>query len=275
MSVHSIEYGSFSWPLFASISRAKQAISGFDPEYRRVEARNKIVVENQGLIYHLAAKRIRAYGGGQFEDLAQEGQIGSFKGVEKFDPKLGNALSTYLSWWIRQAIGRYAMEDKMVRIPVHEAEAANKLAKLVRKLSSELGREPTIEELAARAELGRKKIVGILTHPKAELTLDEPVETAEGEEKKMDVPDPGSPDAQKETISRHLRADLREVLTHLSEIEKNIIRHRYGLFGATEMTLQEIGEAFNLSRERIRQIEQVALGKMRERGWAANLRDYL
>jgi RNA polymerase primary sigma factor len=171
-------------------------------------------------------------------------------------------------------MGRFAKEDKTIRIPIHAVETASRLQKLERKLTFELKRPPTIEEIAERAGMEVEDVRDFFTQPKAEQSLDEPLKDDEGDERKRDVPDEGSPDAEKETILAHLREELRRALSCLTETEQKVAKHRYGLFGEREMTLKEIGDEFGLSRERIRQIEQKVLQKLRTLNWAEKLRSY-
>jgi RNA polymerase primary sigma factor len=243
-----------------------------NPGWRRVQARNETAEQNQGLVYKMAHKKVRAYGG-RIDDLAQEGNIGMLHGIELYNPEK-SARSTYFTLWIRQAMGRFTLEDRTIRIPIHAIETANRLRKLERKLTFELKRPPTTEEIAERAGMEVENVRNFFTQPKAEQSLDEPLKDDEGEERKRDVPDEGSPDAEKETILLHLRGEIRRVLGHLTEMEKKVTMHRFGLLGAKEMTLREIGDEFGLSRERIRQIEQKALLKLRTLNWAEELRSY-
>jgi RNA polymerase primary sigma factor len=227
------------------------------------DARNEFVKANLRLVVSIA----RRYNHGRMglADLIQEGNLGLIKAVERFDYRRGFRFSTYASWWIRHAIGR-ALADKgrEVRLPVHMLEAHYRLLKAQRQLASELGRQPTSEELAKAARLSVDKVERMRNHLLDQaLSLDRPVNDEDGRTL-VDMIQDGEESSAADLLSQHaIAAELRRTLKTLRPIEADILRRRFGLDDDEELTLKQIGEKYNLSRERIRQLQEQALTKMR------------
>jgi RNA polymerase primary sigma factor len=227
------------------------------------DARNEFVKANLRLVVSIA--RRFNHGRMALADLIQEGNLGLIKAVERFDYKRGFRFSTYASWWIRHAIGR-ALADKgrEVRLPVHMLEAHYRMMKAQRQLSSELGRHPTSEEVARAARLSVEKVERMRNHLLDQaLSLDRPVNDEDGRTL-IDMIQDGEETSVSDLLSQHaISAELRRTLKTLRPIEADILRRRFGLDDDEELTLKQIGEKYNLSRERIRQLQEQALTKMR------------
>ncbi len=202
--------------------------------------------------------------------------MGLIKAVERFDFSKGFKFSTYATWWIRQSITR-AIADKArtIRIPVHMLDIINNILNVSRELSSELGREPTEEEIAERTGLSVERIKEIRKLVKEPISLDEPI--SEGEENTVAyfVPDNKTPTPLDATVSKQLSEKTLQLLSLLTEREARILEMRFGLRGEKEHTLEEIGQYFNLSRERIRQIEAEAIRKLRSPEIGKDLKDFI
>jgi RNA polymerase primary sigma factor len=234
-------------------------------EQDAIDSRNKFVQANLGLVVSVA--RRYQHGGLPLTDLIQEGNLGLIKAVSRFDHRRGFRFSTYATWWIRHAIGR-ALADKgrTVRVPVHILEANQRIRKATRSLSATLGRAPTNDELAEAIEMTADKLERTLTHSGGQaISLDQQLGD-EGDRERMEVFQ--SPESEESTpfddiANRALADQVRDVLHTLKPIEAEVLRRRFGLNGEREVTLQEIASEHGLSRERIRQIQEKALSKVR------------
>ena len=237
-------------------------------------AREHLITANSRLVISVAKKYMGR--GVPFQDLIQEGNIGLIRSAKKFDYRRGHKFSTYATWWIRQAVTRaIADQGRTIRVPVHMGDQINKLLRIQHKLTQRLGREPTVEELAAALDVPLKKVENMIQVSKRPLSLETPTDDEENSMLGDFVPDNKAPAPDEIATSNLLRDHLEEVLENLPPREVRILQLRYGLLDGQAYTLEEVGNKMGVTRERVRQIEAQALSKLRHPLISQKLKEYL
>ncbi|HJX60008.1 MAG TPA: RNA polymerase sigma factor RpoD, partial [Thermodesulfobacteriota bacterium] len=258
-----------------SSDQIKEAVKAIEKgEARAKEAKSELVKANLRLVISIAKRHINR--GLPFLDLIQEGNIGLMKAVDKFEYQRGYKFGTYATWWIRQAITRAITDQaRTIRIPVHMNEIINKLNRISRTLVQQNGREPTLEEIAEKMGMSLDKVEKILKITKKPISLETPIGEEEDSRLEDFIEDKEAISPQDAAISSNMAKWIQKVLSTLNEREEKILRMRFGIGEKHDHTLEEVGQDFNLTRERIRQIEDKALRKLKHSSRADKLRSFI
>ena len=258
-----------------SSDQIKEAVKAIEKgEAQAKEAKSEMVKANLRMVIAIAKRYINQ--GLQFLDLIQEGNIGLMKAVDKFEYQRGYKFGTYATWWVRQAITRaIADQARTIRIPIHMNDIINKLNRTSRTLVQQIGREPTLEEIAERIEMSLDKVQKVFKIAKSPISLETPI-GEEGDSRLEDfIEDKEVISPQEAAISSNMAKQIQKVLSTLNEREEKILRMRFGIGEKHDHTLEEVGQYFEVTRERIRQIEEKALRKLKYSSRAHKLKSFI